>query len=184
MSAVAEKLITAEEFQKLPETELRRELVRGKVVETMPPGGEHGSLAVTIAFLLRSWLKQNNLKGYVAVESGYLLARDPDTTRGPDVSYVRAERIPEAGIPKGFWHIAPDLAVEVVFPGETADEIRDKVHDFLAAGTPLVWVVYPRTQEVTAHTPDGLARTYSPNDVLESGVLPGFKCNVKDFFEA
>jgi Uma2 family endonuclease len=182
MSAVAEKLMTTEEFERLSETK-QRELVRGKVVETMPPGAEHGSLALTIAILLRNWLKQNNLKGYVAVESGYVLARNPDTTRGPDVSYIRAERIPKTGIPKGFWRLAPDLAVEVVSPGETADEIRDKVHDFLAAGTPLVWVVYPRTKEVIVHTPDGLARTYGINDVLESDVLPDFKCKVKDFFE-
>jgi Uma2 family endonuclease len=183
MSAVAEKLMTIVEFEKLPETELRRELVRGKVIETMPPGGEHGSVALAIGSLLRIWLIQNGLKGYVAVESGYFLARNPDTTRGPDVSYVRAERIPETGIPKGFWQLAPDLAIEVVSPSETADEVRDKVHDFLVAGTPLVWVVYPRTKEVTVHTPDGLARTYSVKDVLESAVLPGFRCNVKDIFE-
>jgi Uma2 family endonuclease len=137
MSAVAEKLITVEEFEKLPDTEMRRELVRGEVVEAMPPGGEHGSLAVTIALLLRHWLRQNNLKGYVAIVS----------------------------------------------PGKTADEVRDKVHDFFTAGTPLVWVVYPRTQEVTAHTPDGLARTYSAADVLEFDLLAGFRCTVAELFD-
>jgi Uma2 family endonuclease len=183
MSAVAEKLLTVEEFEKLPETFTKRELVRGRVIETMPPGGEHGSIAGNILFLLREWLRQKHLKGYVAVESGYVLARNPDTTRGPDVSYVRVERIPETGIPKGFWQLAPDLAVEVVSPGETADEIRDKVHDFLAAGTALVWVVYPRTKEVIAHTPDGLARTFDAEDKLEFDLLPGFSCTVAELFE-
>ncbi len=62
---------------------------------------------------------------------------------------------------------APDLALEVVSPSETADEVRDKVHDYLQAGTPLVWVVYPRSKEVVVHTPDGLARTVSGDDRLE-----------------
>jgi Uma2 family endonuclease len=183
MSAVAEKLLTVEEFWKLSETYKRRELVRGKVVEVMPPGGEHGSVAGTIVTLLHVWLKQNKLKGYVAVEAGYILARSPDVVRGPDVSYVCSERIPETGVPKAFWQLAPDLAVEVVSPSETADEVRDKVHDFLAAGTPLVWVAYPRTREVVAHTADGLARTFAANDVLESEVLPGFRCVVSELFE-
>jgi Uma2 family endonuclease len=182
MSAVAETLMTSEEFEKLPDTHMRRELVRGKVVETMPIGGIHGIVAGNIYTVLRLWAKQDN-KGFVAFEVGYRLERDPDTTRAPDISYVRAERIPVSGIPEGYWNFAPDLAVEVVSPRETADELRDKVHDFLTAGTPLVWVAYPRTREVVAHTADGLARTFTAKDVLESDHLPGFSCRVAELFE-
>ena len=71
--------------------------------------------------------------------------------RATDVAYVRADRIPNEGIPKGFWNIALDLAVEVVSSGETADEVRDKVRDYLQAGSPLVWVVYPRSKDVVMH---------------------------------
>ncbi|MGL4612101.1 MAG: Uma2 family endonuclease [Trueperaceae bacterium] len=183
MSAVAEKLLTAEEFEKLPETEMHRELVRGKVVETMPPGAEHGGLAFRIAMLLSNWLKQNNLKGYLGVESGYDLFRNPDVVRAPDVSYIRAERMQETAIPKGFWNLAPDLAVEVVSPSETAQGVRDKVSDFLAAGTLFVWVIYPQTREVVVHTTDGLARTFTEKDWLKFDLLPGFKCSVAEIFE-
>jgi Uma2 family endonuclease len=183
MSAVAEKLLTAEEFEKLPEAFTRRELVRGKVVEHMPPGGEYGPLAGDIYMLIKLWLKREGLNGYVAVESGYSLFQNPDTVRGPDVSYVRAERIPSEGIPKGYWKLAPDLAVEVVSPSETGQSVRDKVNDFLAAGTSLVWVVYPSTREVVAHTADGLARTFTAKDVLEFDLLPGFRCAVAELFE-
>jgi Uma2 family endonuclease len=111
------------------------------------------------------------------------LHRDPDTVRGPDVFYVRAERIPATGIPEAYWVLAPDVAVEIVSPNDSADEIREKVRDYLTAGTRLVWVIYPRTQEVIVHTPDGLARTYSRNDVLgEFDVLPGFTCAVVELF--
>jgi Uma2 family endonuclease len=79
--------------------------------------------------------------------------------------------------------MAPDLAVEIVSPSETADEVRAKVRDYLAAGTPLVWTIYPRTREVVVHTADGLARAYSDSDVIEHpDVLPGFTCAVAELF--
>jgi Uma2 family endonuclease len=182
MSAVAEKLITSEEFERLPETDMRRELVRGRVIETMPIGGIHGIVAGNIYTALRNWAKRDN-RGFVAFEVGYRLERTPDTTRAPDVAYIRAERIPASGIPEGYGNLAPDLAVEVVSPSETAQDIRDKVHDFLTAGTPLVWVAYPRTREVVAHTADGLARTFTVKDSLEFDLLLGFSCTVAELFE-
>ncbi|HJZ48877.1 MAG TPA: Uma2 family endonuclease [Roseiflexaceae bacterium] len=183
MSSVLHQTITAQDFWQLPDTGVHRELVRGEVIETMPPGGQHGAIAVVLAMLLRLWAKRT-VGGYVGVEAGYTLAHDPDTVRGPDVSYVRAERIPSSGVPEGFWELAPDLAVEVVSPSETADEIREKVRDFLYAGTPLVWTIYPRTREVIVHTPDGVARTYGFDDTLSfSDVLPEFTCSVRELFE-
>lgn len=183
MDAVKPKLLTAEEFWRLPENGKRRELVRGVVVETMPPGGIHGAVALRLGSRLETWARSGP-GGYVGVESGFVLRRDPDVVRGPDVSYVRAERIPDGGVPEAFWGIAPDLAVEVVSPGESAEEVREKVRDYLAAGTPLVWVVYPRTREVVVQTPDGLARALGAGDMLEGlDVLPpGFACAVAELF--
>jgi Uma2 family endonuclease len=183
MSSVLHQAMTAQDLWQLPETGLRRELVRGEVIETMPPGGKHGAIAVILAMLLRLWTKQT-AGGYVGVEAGYILTHDPDTVRGPDVSFVAATRIPPTGVPEGFWDLAPDLAVEVVSPSETAEEIREKIRDFLRAGTPLVWTIYPRTREVIVHTPDGIARTYTTHDTLAfPDRLPGFTCSVAELFE-
>jgi Uma2 family endonuclease len=183
MSSVLHQLLSSQDFWQLPDEGTRRDLVRGEVIETMPPGGQHGAIAVVLAMLLRIWTKRN-AGGYVGVEAGYILARNPDTIRGPDVSYVQAKRIPPAGIPEGFWDLAPDLAVEVVSPNETAEDVREKVRDFLHAGTPLIWTIYPRTREVIVHTPDGLARTFSPGDTLVfPDILPGFTCTVAELFE-
>lgn len=182
MDAVKPQLLTAEEFWLLPGSEKRRVLVRGEVVETMPPGGRHGAIALRLGARLEVWAR-GGPGGYVGVESGFVLRRNPDTVRGPDISYVRAERIPSTGIPEAFWEIAPDLAVEVMSPSESAEEVREKVRDYLAASTPLVWVVYPRTREVVVHTPDGLARTYGSSDTLERfDVLPGFTHPVTELF--
>jgi Uma2 family endonuclease len=176
--------MTATEFWQLPGTGKHRELVHGEVVETMPPGVIHGAIAVALGMLLRLWCKAG-AGGYVGAETGYILARDPDTVRGPDISYVRAERYPATGLlEEGFWALAPDLAVEIVSPHETADEVREKVRDYLAAGTPLVWTIYPRTRDVIVHTPDGLARTYGPDAILSfPDILPGFTCTVAELFD-
>lgn len=180
--AVADKLLTAEEFWLLPEGEGKRELVRGEVVEWMPVGGTHGDVVSEMVFRLKGWAKAEQ-RGYVGTETGYIVQRNPDGVRAADVSFVARERIPESGIPEGFWNLAPDLAVEVVSPFETADDIWDKVSDYLAAGTPVVWVIYPRRKQAQVHTPDGLARTLNAVDLLEHPALPGFSCKLGDLFE-
>ena len=183
MSAVTSRLLTAEDLWRLPGNGKRRALVRGEVIETMPPGGQHGTIASALGTRLGLWARSGP-GGCVGVESGFILARNPDTVRGPDVFYVRAERLPPGGIPESYWEMAPDLAVEIVSPSESAEDVREKVRDYLAAGTDLVWVIYPRTQEVIVHTPDGLARTYSQHDVLAHfDILPEFTCGIAELFQ-
>jgi Uma2 family endonuclease len=178
----ATKLITAEEFWRLPDEGGRRSLVRGVIEETMPPGARHGGIASILDRRLGGWSEQQRT-GWVGIESGFILDYAPDVVRAPDVSFVRAERIPPTGVPEGFWPLAPDLAVEVVSPSETAQAVREKISDYLAAGTLLVWVIYPKSREVVAHTPDGFARTFRATDILAApDVLPGFACPVADLF--
>lgn len=178
----AQTLITAEQLEHMPE-DMRYELVRGELVEMSPVGGEHAFVVGKLVIRLGVWAYTGS-GGFVGPEAGWTLARDPDTTRAADVAYVRAERIPPTGVPRGFWNIPPDLAVEVVSPSESATEVYDKVQDYLAAGTPLVWVVYPSKQDIVAHTPDGKARTFTATDQLEDEtVLPGFSCLVAELFQ-
>jgi Uma2 family endonuclease len=182
MGPVAQKLMTAEEFWLLPENHRKLALVRGEVVESMPPGGKPGVVALNLAMQLKNWADAGN-GGCIGVESGFRLDLDPDTVRAPDVYYVRPGSMPASGIPERFWDQAPDLAVEVVSPSETADELREKVRDYLQAGTAQVWVVYPRRREVMVHTPDGVARTFDESAALEAPeLLPGFRCTVAALF--
>lgn len=183
MGAVAQRLITAEEFWRMPETEMRRELVHGEIVETMPPNGRHGVIAAQLVALLLQWARQGK-HGVIGVESGFVLGNLPDVIRAPDVYFVSAQRVPETGVPDTFWQIPPDLAVEVVSPSESAADVQEKVRDYLQAGTPLMWVVYPRSKQVVVHTADGVARTLAGDDQLVSpDILPGFSCTVHQIFE-
>jgi Uma2 family endonuclease len=179
--AVAKKLLTAEEFWLLPERE-HAELEDGEVIETVRPGGIHGAIAAAITALLWVWARQAGL-GHVGQEAGFILRRNPDRVRGPDVYFVRKDRIPPEGIPEKFWEIAPDLAVEVISPSDTAEVVKGKLEDYFLAGTSLVWLVYPKYKQVEAHTPGGVTRVFREGEVLEAPeLLTGFSCKVKDLF--
>jgi len=182
MTTVIPQLLTAADFWLLPEYNLRRELVRGEVRESMPTGGKHGFVAANLITLLSMWAKSAKA-GTIGTEAGFRLETDPDTVRSPDVYFFSQAKIPAGGVPEEFWNLAPDLAVEVVSPSKTANEIQEKVNEYLNAGTSLVWVIYPRTAQVAVYTPNGSFHILQSTDELtDPKLLPGFTCRVAELF--
>ena len=161
----------------------RTELVRGDLVVMAPAGGRHGHIANSIAYLLTEFTRARQGGMVFVAETGFLLRRDPDTVRAPDVAFVGAGRLPEEDLPRGFLELAPDLAVEVVSPSDSSSTVRDKVRDWLGAGTPLVWVVYPDSRSVTVHRQGGQPQQLSETDSLSGApALPDFAVPVRDLF--
>src|SRR5947209_3343140 len=119
-------LMTAEQFFAMPEDHLRHDLVRGEVWTMSLAGREHGKLAMRLGSRLNLYVEEHRLGEVAAAETGFILARNPDTVLGPDIAFVRAERIPTGPVDAGLWPIAPDLAVEVVSPGDRPGEIATK----------------------------------------------------------
>ena len=179
------QLTTAEEFWALPEASgIRYELVQGELVEVPGAGGRHGELALWIGALLLGFAGERDLGVVCGDGTSYLLSRDPDSVRIPDVSFVARERVPAGGTPEGFWPFAPDLAVEIVSPTDRAEDVQGKVREYLAAGTRLVWVVWPRLQLVTVHEAGGGYRQLNPDDELDGGdLLPGFRVRVTELLQ-
>ena len=130
--------LTAERYYHTGSTGQRTELVRGEIVAMMPPGGIHSIVQLRVGHLLTNWADAGP-GGVVGTDGGFILTRDPDTVRSPDVYYVRADRVPTTGPPEAFWEIAPDVAVEIVSPSNTGVELRERLRDFLTAGTRQVW---------------------------------------------
>ena len=177
------KLFTAEELRHLPATGRRLELVKGRVYEMPPPGARHGSVAMRIGSLLNTYVLGNLLGRAFAAETGFILRRDPDTVRAPDASFVAEDRLPDGELPIGYLELAPDLAVEVVSPSDTAREIQEKVSDWLRAGTRLVWVIYPATRSATVYRSLDDTEELSEGSNLEGDdVIPGFACNLSELF--
>jgi len=188
MSTVLEtappKLMTAEELLLLPMGMGERHELRQGELKTMSPAGfEHGDIAAELGARLRVFVRSKKLGTVPAAETGYQLQKHPDTVRAPDVSFVSAARVKNAGKVKGFFPGAPDLAVEVVSPGDTAEEVQDKVKDYFSAGTQLIWIIYPHTQEVVVFKSARESVVLSVSDMLDGGeVVPGFTCPVAELF--
>jgi len=159
----------------------RCELVRGELIMMSPAGSEHGSIIVNITAPLATFVKQHRLGHVFSADTGFHIARDPDTVRAPDVAFVRQERI--AGeIPKGFFPGAPDLAVEVVSPGDRASEVLAKVQDWLEAGSAAVWIVDPHTRRVSVYRGGEVAVLKEADSLAGGDLLPGFSLPVTDVF--
>jgi Uma2 family endonuclease len=174
---------TASELYERPDDGFRYELVKGELRKMSPSGSEHGATIVNITVLLGQHEKANQLGICFGAETGFKIASDPDTVRAPDVAFIRQERIPESGLPKKFWPGAPDLAVEVLSPGDTRREVDEKVADWLASGARAVWVINPKQRAVTGYRSMTDVTRLSEGAELGGGdVVPGFRCQVSEIF--
>jgi len=125
----ARTLTTADELFNMPDDGFRYELVKGEVRRMPPAGSEHGVIIIKFVRPFSQFVEDNDLGLVFGAESGFRIASNPDTVRAPDVAFVSRDRIPEEGVPTGFWAGAPDLAVEVISPSDTYTEVEEKVHD-------------------------------------------------------
>jgi Uma2 family endonuclease len=176
--ATTTHLLTWKEFEQLPDEHL--EILEGELITLPPPKSGHSLIAENAADLLRP-LKANGL-GRVCREAGYKLSEDPATWIQPDVSFVKMDRV-RATKPNDYFLGAPELAIEVVSPSETALTLKRKI-DLLLAGGSLVWVIYPNDREVHVFLPDGTSFRRGLNDVLTlPELLPGWELPVARLFE-
>jgi Uma2 family endonuclease len=176
--------MTAEELLRLTDDGKRYELLEGELREMAPAGARHGRIAARLTSLLDQHITAKRRGIVLAAETGFRISQNPDTVRAPDVSFVARERIPPEGPPEGYWDLAPNLAVEVVSPNDTAAQVQSKVQMWLESGVRLVWVVYPDTRAIMAYKSLKEITTFTIEDILNGGqVVPGFECTVAEIFE-
>lgn len=177
------QLVTAEELLNMPDDGYRYELVRGELREMAPSGARHSSIGVKVTTSLNVHVMANNLGTVFGADGGFLLARNPDTVRAPDVGFVRRERMEEIGLVDGYWPGSPDLAVEVISPNDLYTEVAEKVEEWLKAGTRMVVVADPRRRVATVHRPGREPVTLVEGEVLDGDdVVPGWLMAVEDIF--
>jgi Uma2 family endonuclease len=176
------KVVYAEDLERLTPPNKRSELVRGVMVVREPAGGRHGWIAAGLAGLLTVFVRPRSLGVVFGAETGFRIFSNPDTVRAPDVAFVRHGRVSRPP-PAGFPELAPDLAVEVLSPGDRPGEVLAKIGDWLSAGTALVWVVDPDRESVRVYRADGTVAIVGPDGALDGeDVLPGFTCLLRELF--
>ncbi len=161
------------------------EIIDGRRVEMQPTGAYEIALASALSEYLGPFARQSKL-GVVVCEMLFVLDIVRDLRRRPDLAFVSYPRWPEPTIPQASaWDVVPDLAVEVVSPTNTAEEIDEKIVDYCAAGVRLVWVLYPNSGRVyvckSANHIDVLEQT---DELNGADVLPGFRLPIQSLFDA
>jgi Uma2 family endonuclease len=178
--------MTAEEFcewVQRPENDNRWfELVRGEVIELPAPQKPHGVVCMNVGRLLSNAAFEQG-RGYLACnDTGVILARDPDTVRGPDIAYYE-DAATWAEVHPKYGEVPPRLAVEVLSSTDRYSRITEKVNDYLNSGVELVWLIEPELKSVTVcrvgRQPQILREA---DEITGENVLPDFRCKVSDFF--
>jgi Uma2 family endonuclease len=188
MSTTAAPLMTAEEMLALPDNGMERDLIDGQLRERpmTKRGRPHSEATISCGALLRNWLmRQPSPRGSVSGgEAGFRLRRNPDTTVGIDVAYISAELASRT--PRDVFLIdgVPVLAVEILSPSDTHEDIVEKIELYLETGVRVVWIVDPDLHTVTVYRPDAQPVLYSESqELLGNPDLPGFRMKVAELFD-
>ena len=177
------RLMTVEDVERLPDDGYRYDLIDGALIRLTPAAGGHGEVAFEIAWHLGGFVRPRRLGRIYAAETGFILGRNPDVVLGPDVAFVREDRIPTDYDPDHFLPVAPDLAVEVISPSERHGQITTKVRKYLQGGVRLLWLVNPRRRTATVYSPGAEPRVLTEADELDGGdVLPGCRLPIAAIF--
>ena len=192
MSAAAvPKLMTVEEFLALPDDGVERWLIRGELREKRDTditrrSKPHSITEARITGILWAWraTQPEPRNEVVCGEAGFVLRREPSTiSAGVDVAVITAAqadaRDPDTSMIVG----PPVLIAEVLSPHDTQEEVSERVEEYLACGTRVVWVVSTYFRTVTVHRPNVAPIALDARDALTGDPeLPGFSCQVADLF--
>src|SRR5947209_885118 len=134
MTTAVDTLLTAEQFRLLPASKRPLELVRGRVVEMNVPAPRHGLICSNVIWELNTFIRPRGLGRAVCNDSGVVTEHNPDTVRGPDISYYSYNRLPKGPLPEGYLDVVPELVFEVRSPTDRWIRIINKIMEYLEAG--------------------------------------------------
>ncbi|HEY4001113.1 MAG TPA: Uma2 family endonuclease [Candidatus Xenobia bacterium] len=159
------------------------ELDRGVLVPVSPGKPRHGSIGVRVGARILTFVEAYGLGETYGLDTGFVLGRNPDTLRGPDVAFMSHARL--AGHPDEdtWFEGGPELAVEVLSRGDRPGQVKRKVIQYLQAGSRLVWVFDPRRKRVHIYRQNGTVQVLGGAATLDGeDVLPGFQLPLSDAF--
>ena len=190
MTTARTKRLTFEEWQALPETKQKCEVVDGVLLMPSSPFGEHYWVSKVVFEKLASFVTRHELGFVFHSPVDVLIERDPLRVRQPDILVVNAELTnitrPADLVGLPYLEYPPLLVVEVLSPSNTPRDIAQRMADYGSIGVPECWLAsFPRrTVEVVRLTPESAVAvaTYGMGDTLRSGVLHGFALPIGDIF--
>jgi Uma2 family endonuclease len=175
-------MLEPEDLLRLPDGD-RYELIDG-VPREKPMGAESEEIGGLLLTQFNIYIRPRKLGRAYPSQTGFqCFPSKPTMVRMPDTSFVAAGKLPDDQSPKGHIKVAPDIAVEVVSPNETYEEVEARVADYRSAGVKLIWIVSPESRTVVIRRLDGTcAEVGATGQLSGEDVLPGFVCPVAELF--
>lgn len=173
---------TVDDVTRLRNTERRLyELVDATLVEKSM-GWQESLLAGVLLHWLHTYLDKHRIG--VATGADGMTRLFGDTVRGPDVSFVSWDRMPDGQIPTDpIPALVPNFVIEVLSTGNTYAEMSRKRREYFQAGVQLLWMVDHRTRTVTVFRSSLDATVFSDDKTIDGGeVLPGWQVSIADLF--
>ncbi|MEM7552863.1 MAG: Uma2 family endonuclease [Cyanobacteria bacterium P01_A01_bin.84] len=175
--------LTLQEFLSLSpgEGDITYELVDGKAIPKMSPKKFHSKLTRALLNLIENLCED---KGEVCPELGITLTRHGrNWVPTPDLLYISNERLPDDWDEEGACSVPPDLAIEIISPGQTFGQMALKAQDYLNAGVLRVWVVDSKARSITVFYPDAAPYTYVGEEVIKDSLFEGLKFSTEAVFQ-
>lgn len=180
MATIITGPVTLEEFLQLTRGFEQHEMSAGELITMPPPKSLHSRVARKVSLAIEAILQKSGF-GEALQEAGYILSHDPLTIRQPDVSVLSKTRIQSAD-PESYFEGAPELAVEVVSPSDSAEDLELKVRQYLQSGARQVWIVYPKSKCVHVFSGGDVIILHESQMLEGEDLLPGFAVKVADLF--
>ncbi len=182
-ATTTKRLLTAEEYGRLPDDGRKTELVRGEVVELNIPYPRHGQICSKINYILGNFVEDYRLGRVVINDSGIITERDPDTVRGTDVAYYSFARVPPGRLPWGYLAVPPEVVFEVRLPTDRWPRILKKVAEYLDAGVGVVCVVDEPTERILVYRAEASNTLTAGEELPLPELHADFRVPVRRFFE-
>ncbi|MGL5083457.1 MAG: Uma2 family endonuclease [Microcoleaceae cyanobacterium] len=178
------KVWTDEAFMALPDDGHHYEIVNGELIDMGNSGALHGYIAIILSSALFAVVMAQKLGALFDSSTAFKMKNG--NKRSPDIAFFAKERLQGiTELPSGFLEGAPDLAVEVLSPGNTVEEIDEKIAEYFENDARLVWVINPTQHYILvyrcAQEPDRLLK--SADSLDGEDVIPGFFLPVADLFQ-
>jgi Uma2 family endonuclease len=178
------KIWTDAEFMALNRDGHRYEIVNGELIDMGNSGAKHGYVCSVLMILLGGYVHIQKLGAMF--DSSTAFKMKSGNKRSPDISFMAKERLQGLEeLPDGFLEGAPDLAVEILSPSNTVEEIHNKLVEYFENGSRLVWVINPKEKYVlvyrSSQEPDRLLKSVDSLDGED--IVPDFTLPIAELFQ-
>jgi Uma2 family endonuclease len=174
--------MTLAEFLALPEEQPALEYDNGVVTQKVSPKGRHSALQLGMAEQINRQIRPRRL-GRAFTE---LRATFANLSRVPDIAVYHWDRIPrnDAGEVVDDFLEPPDIAIEIVSPGQSINRLIERCLTFIEAGAQAAILVDPADRSVALMRADMAMAVLRAGDTLDlSDIIPDLRLDITALFD-